>query len=639
MNTVRQRRPRHAKRSEAARDRNRSNEVSREPAPPSRVRNAIAYAGVAILGFAASFRKLDDFDTWWHLAAGRWIAVHRAIPSTDTLSHTVRDHAWINLQWGFDVLLYVLHSAGGPVGLSLAAAAVFVATALLLMRLLSARLGAELAALLMVAVIVAAQERLTIRPELLSFLLLAAVLFVLDRGKRSDERWFIALVPLMIFWVNVHSLFVIGAFAIGAALIGDVTKPPRGLVIFGGAALASVVVNPHGLTGVLFPLKLISRIDGSEGVFQTVGEFGSPFAVGATGVSVVLFKVMLVVGLALAVYAMVNRRRQFDWGGLIWCLGLAALGASARRNIALFAIGTAPFVGSWLEVALKASPQWWNLARRRAPVILGVAMAAVVLISGALVTGAFYKTEAMPREFGGGIIDGTFPMRAAAFAREAKLPGKLYNDMPAGGYLAWDDPIGDGVFIDGRLEVYDSAFVTEFVNARSSPERWQADADRYGIQTAIIFHQFVPEAMLTERLANDDRWSLVYVDETAAVFVRRSGNDAALARASAIRPEWDARTDAWLSRPSRRWPYPAGRIEGTRAYARLLGSLGHIDAAVAAYRRLVELNISSAEEVEHRVLLARYFAGSDRTSEALEQVARILEIDPSNAEARAMIGR
>jgi hypothetical protein len=38
---------------------------------------------------AFSLRRLDDYDTWWHLASGRWIAQHHAIPHTDVLSFTV----------------------------------------------------------------------------------------------------------------------------------------------------------------------------------------------------------------------------------------------------------------------------------------------------------------------------------------------------------------------------------------------------------------------------------------------------------------------------------------------------------------------------------------------------------------------
>jgi tetratricopeptide (TPR) repeat protein len=602
------------------------------------MKNAVS-AIVALFAFTVGLRKLDDFDTWWHLAAGRWIAAHHAIPSTDTLSHTVRDHAWVNLQWGFDLFAYVLHSIGGPALLSIAGAVMFLATIVLLMHLLSARIGAGLAALFMVVVIVAAQERVNMRPELLSFLLLAAVLFVLDRGRNADERWLVALVPLMIVWVNVHALFVLGAFAIVTAFIGNVTRPSRRLLMYGGAALVSVLINPYLIVGVLFPLKLVSRIDGSNGVFQAIGEFASPFAADAGGIAVILFKIVLALGVALALWAMLIRRRQFDWGGLIFFLGLAALASSARRNIAIFAIGAAPFIASCLQVVLSARPKWQATIARRSNAAAVTAIVAAALMGAAVVTGAFYKFEEAPKEFGAGVIEGTFPERAAAFARAAKLPGKLYNDMASGGYLAWDDPIGDGVFVDGRLEVYDTAFLTDFATAKSFPARWQSDADRYGIQTAIIFHQFEPDAVLAARLATDDAWSLVYVDEVAAVFVRKQGNDAAIARAAAIRSDWDARTNAWLSRPARRWPYPAGRIEGTRAYGRFLGRIGRTEDAVAAYLRLVDLNISTGEEVDRRLLIARYYASTGRLSEASEQARRILAIDPSNADAQSLLFR
>ena len=69
----------------------------------------VATAAVALAGLAIGLHKLDDFDTWWHLAAGRWIATHHAVPVTDTLSHTVRDHAWVNMQWLFDLALYGAH--------------------------------------------------------------------------------------------------------------------------------------------------------------------------------------------------------------------------------------------------------------------------------------------------------------------------------------------------------------------------------------------------------------------------------------------------------------------------------------------------------------------------------------------------
>ena len=82
-------------------------------------------AAVLLVAAALAFRSLDDSDTWWHLASGRWIAANWRVPATDPFSHTVPDHAWINLQWLYDLVLYVLYSVGGATLLVLTATAAY----------------------------------------------------------------------------------------------------------------------------------------------------------------------------------------------------------------------------------------------------------------------------------------------------------------------------------------------------------------------------------------------------------------------------------------------------------------------------------------------------------------------------------
>ena len=83
---------------------------------PNRLEQALP-ALVVVLTAAFALRRLDNTDTWFHLAAGRWIVSHGAIPATDTLSWTVRDHPWINTQWLFDVeILARLRSRVGLTG-------------------------------------------------------------------------------------------------------------------------------------------------------------------------------------------------------------------------------------------------------------------------------------------------------------------------------------------------------------------------------------------------------------------------------------------------------------------------------------------------------------------------------------------
>ncbi len=172
------------------------------------------------LAAVLAFRPIDDFDTWWHLAAGRWIAGHGAVPSTDTLSHTVRDHRWINLEWAYEVVIYLLHSLGGPVLLSVAAAVGFTLAVWLLLRLVQPHLGDAGGAILSLLVLLVMQDRFTVRPEMVSFPLLVGLLSVLEFARTREGRGLWLLVPLMVIWVNVHGLFIIGVFAILCALSG-----------------------------------------------------------------------------------------------------------------------------------------------------------------------------------------------------------------------------------------------------------------------------------------------------------------------------------------------------------------------------------------------------------------------------------
>jgi hypothetical protein len=604
-------------------------------------------AQIVTVGLAAvfAFRRLDDFDTWWHLATGRWIVLHRMVPATDVLSHTVRGHPWINLEWAYEVVIYLLHSAGGPVLLSVAAAMGFTLAVWLLLRLVRPFLGGVGAAALTFAVVLVIQDRFTVRPEMISFPLLVGLLSILDSaGERGGRRLWL-LVPLMIVWVNVHALFIIGVFAILCALAG---APSRKLALPGLAAIAAVIVNPFGLDGALLPAKLLTLIDKSNPVFQTIAEFRSPFAPDAVGLGYATYKVLLVGGsiavLAAFVAGLRGRRRmdrpaiQEELGRIAFFAGLAALSIIARRNTALFALGASPLIARSVgsialrfPEAMRASVLELSSAGATALVLVGLTLGASV------VTGAFYRWDRQPREFGAGILEGSFPIRAVAAAREARLPGKLYNDVAAGGYLAWDDPIGDGVFIDGRLEVYDTPFFASYVASMYDPAQFEAEALRYGIQTVILFHRWENRRLLIEALARGGVWSLVYADEVAAIFVRARGNEEALARAAAMNDRWNQATQAWLTRPIPEGRYPAGRVEGTRAFARFLVTIGDPQAAVDVYNELLKLHIPTDEEVDVRLLLARRFAATGQAELAREQAKRILAIAPSNLEAQRLL--
>src|ERR1700754_5062370 len=79
---------------------------------------------------------LADPDSHWHIAVGRWILQHGAVPYVDTYSFTLPGQPWIAKEWLSQVLMAGAYEIGGWAGVVVLAAAAFGATSAMLLRLL-----------------------------------------------------------------------------------------------------------------------------------------------------------------------------------------------------------------------------------------------------------------------------------------------------------------------------------------------------------------------------------------------------------------------------------------------------------------------------------------------------------------------
>ena len=623
-----------------------------------------------LVGAALALRRLDDFDTWWHLASGRWIVDHLTIPATDTLSFTVPDHPWINLQWLFDVALYLLHGIGGADLLVITSAAAFTAALWLLMRNLRQRLDEVSASMLCLWAILIAEERFLIRPEMVSFILLEVVLWLLLNARRNEGRTLWLLVPVMLLWVNCHSLFIIGLFCIGCAVAGAFAarlpmlpagwregsrlgpEATRRLLVSAGAAALVTLLNPYFLDGSLFPLKLMSRFDVSNEAFQTIGEFRRPFSGYFPTFSIGAYQALFFLSVGVICLAAVAGLRPPKQGtstgeasppgfNLAWAMifaGLAYLSLLARRNMALFAFGATPIVGACLAlIGSRATRRMKGLYRKVAAAASPTLIAACIALIGAVATNAYYWRDGTTREFGLGILDVNFPIRAAAFSRQAGLPPRLYNDLTAGGYLTWEPPVKGGVFIDGRLEVYDAEFFRYYVSAFNNPRLWRQQLDKYGINTVLLFHRWRNRHPMIRALLLDPAWTLVYHDEVAVIFVRNRGNEASIDRARALYPAWREKISEALDSPTSPWQRPVGRVKALSSYASLLFLIGETGSAIELEQRLLDFPLPAAQEVRARIIIGSYLAGRGELRQALAHLEQAARLDPSNRPLRKMI--
>src|ERR1022692_1389956 len=97
--------------------------------------------------FLAGLRTVSDYDIFWQMATGRWVAQHHATFSTDVFSYTAQGQPWI-YPVGSGLLFYAAFLVGGYSLLSWLGAVACVSVIALLLR----RGSAACAALAIIAV-------------------------------------------------------------------------------------------------------------------------------------------------------------------------------------------------------------------------------------------------------------------------------------------------------------------------------------------------------------------------------------------------------------------------------------------------------------------------------------------------------
>ena len=256
-----------------------------------------ALAGFVLAAFSPAI--FNDGDTYWHIRAGEWMLDHRTVLRSDVFSYTRAGTPWDAAEWLAEVLMALAWRAGGWAGLHILFG--IAATALhrpWRSRCVLAGTGAPMTAALLAAVLglCCVTGSLLARPHLLALPLLAIWTAELVKVREADHAppwWLIAVMPL---WVNLHGSFAFGlvlAAALGAEATIEAQDRKKAILSWGGfvaAAIASCLLNPRGLEGLLFPLRLTGMSNLAHlGEWQPSDfSFLSPFAIALLALVVVL---------------------------------------------------------------------------------------------------------------------------------------------------------------------------------------------------------------------------------------------------------------------------------------------------------------------------------------------------------------
>ena len=533
----------------------------------------VAALWLSLLAFAASLslQDIQSFDYWWHLRTGQLIAETGAVPRADPYTFTVPGARWIDIHWLHQLGLYGLHALGGHAAVVVGKLALVFAL-LALVAPIGARGGRPLVSVIALAwMLMVACDRFMPRPELTSFVLLAAVLALLDRFERRSDAWVYGIVGVQLLWVNVHGLFALGVALCAMSLVGEVLRPlgtrggglrvdrVRRLAAVTALAAVASLVNPNGLDGALYPLEQLGMIGppesrGSFGAFNA--ELVPPLDPRS---SLTPLALGLFLGLALASLAALaaHFRRAVTSDPLAW-FAFLYLALSADRNRALFAIVAAPILvrnlNGWLDARARvgeSAPARRVLRGQTA----GAALVSLLLLGLGVdvVRNHFFERLGFGREAGLGVHALYYPEGAAEWIASRRPPGPICHHMADGGYLIWRLHPDYRVMTDGRLEVFGAKRFREV--ALGSLESFR-DVDRAFRCGVVLLHYTLPESTLQSQallwsLHLNTNWRLAFVDDVAAVFVRIGAGEPPYAELDLDAPDLFPPLDAAASREDR----------------------------------------------------------------------------------------
>lgn len=456
---------------------------------------------------------LRDGDTYWHVAAGRWILEHGTVPLVDHFSHTMPGAPWTAHEWLAEVIFALVQHAGGWTFVVAIAALAFAVAIGMLTRALLHWFEPIYAFLFGALAIFMSAGHALARPHLLAMPLMMAWAIELagaaDR-RRAPSLW---LLPVMVLWANLHAGFMLGlglagAFALEAMLAAypdrrRIAAAALPWVAFMALATASALLTPNGLQGFRYMWLVLAH---SSYALDFIGEWQSPnFHVFQP------LAVWLLGGLALVMY----QGLRLPPVRLALLSGLLYIALKYARNIELVGllgplVIAAPFAAQWRErrgAARQLAAADECLLKLARPAGLG----ALALAAAAFVATPLWLAGSRPIE----PPAGSAPSEAIRAVQLAGVRGPVLNEYEWGGYLI---SLGIPVFIDGRGEMYGDDFLKAYVQALqlSKPDALEQLTRRYNV-TWTLLRAGTPAVALLDRLPG---WRRLYSDQTAVVHVR-----------------------------------------------------------------------------------------------------------------------
>lgn len=476
-------------------------------------------AGIFIF---VSTHPIRPHDFWWHMAIGREILSTGHIPLLDTYSYTMTGEPYPSYQiyWLMEVAMYFIYSLGrGELLVFIHSILITGAYGIILWLCLQASKSWRVAAFGTLFAAALGLNDWNVRPQAISFIIGATILLAIYQLKVKRKKiWLGFIILAMIVWVNSHGTFPIGLVLIGVWWLEEawLTFRQKGgwkdrilwPTVAGMVGGLACLVNPQGL-GIV---KYVSRLTGNPIIQNLVPEWSAP-TFSTLGGSIFLISLLL-----FACVLMLSPRRP-SFSQVVLFIIFSFLGLKTMRGVIWFGIVMAPVFADHLAAFTNSLISEKHESRNyHGSLWINRIFLLTIFIMLVCALPWFKKFLPLPN-LKAGIYSYETPIQATDYLLNQKLPGPLFHAMSFGSYLIWSAHPDYRVFVDPRIELYDSKLWSQYLVVTNGGHGWEEVLDEYGIQTIMAAPG--EQSRLIAGLKNSQSWRRVYMDQAAVIFTRQ----------------------------------------------------------------------------------------------------------------------
>lgn len=513
----------------------------------NKVLEKVGWAVVILVGLILCVRELREPDMWWQLRAGEWMLKNRQITTEDVFSFTHANEPWINVKWLYEVIFAFFSNTLGP-EVAMLLQMVSIITILFFLKKVTAILHAkeELATGIIGAGLILLfihAERLNGRPEMTTYTLTAVYIYLFILFRESKSKIIFLLIPLQLFWTNMHEAYGVGVVMTTIFIVGTVVESilaKKGIIkqttqnlllpiIVGVVTISSIIINPNGFTMLSHYIEIYTQLKENTFTNENVSFTDITYWNYASISNLILF---IICTLYLWINATTGNFKikateiimKYGVVYLLLYFAFFYLSLQATRNAYFFACIAFPIYAAAINSFLTRI-----ISVKKKQTILLIMCGVSFYIS--VGSGFFYEKMIDREKYGLRISTSKNPIGAANFLKNNDIKGHGFVDYFSSSFLLWYLKPDFKTYIDLRdLDIYSKKFMENVFNAYAHPDAELASGETlFEYMNTIDTFQYVvvlnsPQFLRFNRymIHQDENFELVYADGLNSLYLKKS---------------------------------------------------------------------------------------------------------------------